>query len=54
MLEKVPKAADIPVTPHNTPDEVAGVAVTFATEDDAIVFARRPGVRRLFDSSKHV
>lgn len=54
LLEKVLKSADMPVAPHNSPEEAVGVAVTFASENEAIAFAGKRGVRRLFDNSKHV
>ncbi|WP_454275250.1 DegT/DnrJ/EryC1/StrS family aminotransferase [Roseovarius sp. MBR-154] len=54
LLETMLRAADMPVAPHNSPDEAVGVAVTFASENEAIAYAGKRGVRRLFDSSKHV
>lgn len=42
------------VAPQNDPDAAMGIAVTFDTEEEAIDFAKKRGVRRLFDNSKHV
>ena len=54
MLEEVLKTAGVPLARRNDPDETLSVACTFSTEDDAIDFAEKRGVRRLFDNSKHI
>jgi len=53
MLDRVLRAAGFPITPQNDPDGPLGLAVTFATEAEAMAFGRKRGVRRLFDNSKH-
>ena len=54
ILKNILKASDIPIAPENDWDETLGLACTFATEEEAIMFADKRGVRRLYDSSKHV
>ena len=46
--------AGLPVARHADPGQALSLAVTFATEDEAIAFARRRGARRLYDTSKHL
>jgi dTDP-4-amino-4,6-dideoxygalactose transaminase len=54
MLERVLGGKGFAVAPQNDPEGALGLAVTFATAQDAIAFAQKRGVRRLLDNSKHV
>lgn len=46
--------AGLPIARHNDADNGAGLAVTFATEQEAEQFAQNRIARRLFDNTKHV
>lgn len=54
VLTDALRKSGYPIAPHNDPDEVAGLVLTFDTEAEAIKFAARRGARRIFDNSKHV
>lgn len=54
VLADAAGAAGLPVARHADPGQALSLAVTFTTEEEAIAFARRRGVRRLFDNSKHL
>src|SRR3546814_11654431 len=42
------------MSPHNDPGNEATLTVIFDTEREAIQYAERPGVHRIYDNSKHV
>ncbi len=46
--------AGVPVAPDNDAEGTLGLVVTFETEAEAVAYAKRRGVHRLFDNSKHV
>ncbi|MAM62288.1 aminotransferase class I/II-fold pyridoxal phosphate-dependent enzyme [Maritimibacter sp. UBA3975] len=54
IIRDVLERAGLSVAPHNDPDEVLGLVVTFDTEAEARAFARHRGVHHLFDNSKHI
>jgi hypothetical protein len=54
VLDRVLRAAGYPITPQTDPERPFAIAVTFATEQEAIAFGRKRGARRLFDNSKHI
>lgn len=54
VLTQAVTAAGHRPAPHHDPDDCFSLAVTFGTEAEAIAFARKRGVRRLFDNSKHI
>lgn len=54
VAEILEKADGFRVIPHNAPQDRASVAVIFDRESDAVEYAKRRGVMRLYDNSKHV
>jgi dTDP-4-amino-4,6-dideoxygalactose transaminase len=54
IVEQVVRQAGLRPSPHNDPASAATVTVIFDTEQEAAEFARRPGVYRIYDNSKHV
>lgn len=54
MVEELGKEASIRITPHHSPDEAIGLAVTFDDPEDARWFASQPGVDRLIETGRHV
>jgi dTDP-4-amino-4,6-dideoxygalactose transaminase len=52
--EVVLNAGNLRISPHNDPANAATMTVIFDTEQESKDFARRPGVYRIYDNSKHV
>ncbi len=48
------RSAEFRVAPHNDQCNAVSLCVTFTRKEEAIAFARQPGVYRLLDNSKHV
>src|SRR3546814_1652348 len=48
------QAGGLTMSPHNDPGNEATLTVIFDTEREAIQYAERPGVHRIYDNSKHV
>ncbi len=55
MVTRILEASgNFTVVPHNDPASRASLAVRFDSEEEAIAYAQRRGVHRLYDNSKHV
>ena len=55
VVDEVLRSAGSPrISPHNDVASAATMTVIFDTEQEAAEFARRPGVYRIYDNSKHV
>lgn len=46
--------SSVRLSPHNDRDRAATLTAVFDSEAEAIAYAERPGVSRLYDNSKHV
>jgi dTDP-4-amino-4,6-dideoxygalactose transaminase len=54
LAEEIRKAGWPRISPHHDPDDAVALTVIFDTEKEAEEYAKRPGVKRLFDNSKHI
>lgn len=52
--EVLARAGGLAMSPHNDPGNEAALTVIFDTEREAMQYATRPGVHRIYDNSKHV
>lgn len=54
MLAKLFSERGFKLAPHHDPASAASLVVLFDTPEEAVRFAERPGVTRVFDNSKHI
>jgi dTDP-4-amino-4,6-dideoxygalactose transaminase len=54
ILESLSRHPGLSVSPHNSPDDAAGLSVSFEDVADAVAFAQQPGVSRLADTGRHI